>query len=216
MFSFTVDAEVLDNKPSLLEAVIDTNILIYLHTRVDQAVAQRSQILVADHVQGPPHLVVTDGLDRELQRHSQAQPQPIERRSGISASQGRSQRVEDLFRQLEAAAAGRALRPGRGRSVADGSGSGRRYRGFLTWDEGLRAWFKRLHLAVPHWVDSVVRKDVGRYCVTFTDSRLVPGEAIPTTAALNWDRFIAVPTYATNFCDNAKAWADSGFTLVIN
>ncbi|WP_026422272.1 hypothetical protein [Actinokineospora inagensis] len=77
-------------------------------------------------------------------------------------------------------------------------------------------------------VDSVVRKDVGRYCVTFTDSRLVPGEVIPTTAALTWDRFIAVPTYATAFCDNdrrvfavgtsdnTKAWADSGFTLVIN
>ncbi|GAA2992277.1 hypothetical protein [Actinokineospora diospyrosa] len=77
-------------------------------------------------------------------------------------------------------------------------------------------------------VDSVVRKDAGKYCVTFTDSRLVPGEVIPTTTALTWDRFVTVPAIPSSICDrdprvfavgtsdNTKAWADSGFTLVIN
>ncbi|WP_280459935.1 GNAT family N-acetyltransferase, partial [Nocardia carnea] len=79
LFSFLTEPELLLDEPDLLEAALDLNILMDLHTRAGTAGAERSQVLDADHLVGRLRLVITNAVDRELAHHPESQRGPIER-----------------------------------------------------------------------------------------------------------------------------------------
>ncbi|MGW5386522.1 GNAT family N-acetyltransferase [Nocardia sp. NPDC003963] len=153
LFSFLTEPEMLDDEPDLIEAALDLNILMDLHTRTATPSAQRSQVLVADHLVGRLRLVVTNAVDRELAQHARVQRAPIERAAShyprratatseadaiftqlVRASNGLGEKLSiqdegDLWQIAEAVAAGVGV--------------------LLTWDDGMRKRFKSLQPTVP-------------------------------------------------------------------
>jgi hypothetical protein len=108
------EPELLADEPDLLEAALDLNILMDLHTRANTPGAQRSQVLVADHLEGRLRLVVTNGVERELARRPQDQRDRVEQAANHytrrTAGVGEA---EEVFAQLvrASAGAGQALSP---------------------------------------------------------------------------------------------------------
>ncbi|ROP37211.1 GNAT family N-acetyltransferase [Saccharothrix texasensis] len=153
LFSSLTEAELLADEPDLLEAALDLNILMDLHTRADASSAQRSQVLVADHLEGRLRLVVTNGVDRELAHRPQDQRVPVElAASHYPRRTAAAGEAEDVFAQLVRASAttGQELsRQDEGdlwqiaEAVASGVGV------LLTWDDGLRRRFADLQRTVP-------------------------------------------------------------------
>ncbi|MET8800001.1 GNAT family N-acetyltransferase [Nocardia sp. NPDC004568] len=153
LFSFLTEPELVADEPDLLEVALDLNILMDLHTRADRVSAHRSQVLVADHLEGRLRLVVTNAVDRELAHRPHLQRAPIERAANryprrtsaaaeadaiyaqlVQASAGAGQTLSsqdegDLWQIAEAAAAGVGV--------------------LLTWDDPLRRRFERLRRTVP-------------------------------------------------------------------
>jgi hypothetical protein len=153
LFSFLPEPELLADEPDLLEAALDLNILMDLHTRADAPGAQRSQVLVADHLEGRLRLVVTNGVERELahrprdqrDRVVQAANHYTRRTAGVGEA-------EEVFAQLVRASAGarQALSPqdeGDLWQIAEAVASGVGV--LLTWDDGLRRRFENLQRTVP-------------------------------------------------------------------
>ncbi|WP_063003443.1 GNAT family N-acetyltransferase [Nocardia salmonicida] len=153
LFTFLAETEPLADEPDLLEVALDLNILMDLHTRADTPGAQRSQVLVADHLDGRLRLVVTNAVDRELTNRPEDQRAPIERAASNyprrTAATSESQR---LFAQLISASAttNQKLSPqdeGDLWQIAEAVASGIGV--LLTWDGRLRERFKHLQQAVP-------------------------------------------------------------------
>jgi hypothetical protein len=150
LFSLLVEPELLEDEPDLLEAALDVNILMDLHTRPDQPVAQRSHVLEADHLIGRLRLVVTDGIDHDLARH------PDDQRNRLQAAAAHYPRrsapdghAEALFEQLKAESGPRPLSEqdkGDLWQIAAAVAAGVRV--LLTWDDGLRSRFARLREVV--------------------------------------------------------------------
>ncbi|MBF6426074.1 GNAT family N-acetyltransferase [Nocardia cyriacigeorgica] len=153
LFSFLTEPELLADEPDLLEAALDLNILMDLHTRADSASARRSRVLIADHLIGRLRLVVTNAVDRELARRPQIQRGPIKaaashypRRIAVA------NRAEDLFAQLiRASTAGEQQLSAQDKGdlwqIAEAAASGVGV--LLTWDNKLRRRFVELQKAVP-------------------------------------------------------------------
>ncbi|QQQ74909.1 GNAT family N-acetyltransferase [Saccharothrix sp. 6-C] len=153
LFSFLTQPVLLADEPDLLEAALDLNILMDLHTRADMPGAQRSQVLVADHLEGRLRLVVTNGVDRELAHRPLDQRTPIEQAANhYTRRTGAAGEAEKVFAQLvrASAGAGRALSPqdeGDLWQIAEAAASGVGV--LLTWDDGLRRRFESLQRTVP-------------------------------------------------------------------
>lgn len=150
LFSLLVEPDLLEDEPDLLEAALDVNILMDLHTRPDRRASQRSHVLEADHLVGRLRLVVTDGIDHDLARHPDDQRKRLKTAAAHyprrSAPAGQA---DALFAQLEAASGPQSLsEQDKGdlwqiaTAVAAGVGV------LLTWDDGLRARFARLRETV--------------------------------------------------------------------
>lgn len=153
LFSFLVEPELLADEPELVEAALDLNILMDLHTRADAPSAQRSRVLIADHLVGRLRLVVTNAVDRELAHRTEEQRAPIDEAAGHyprrTAGDGRA---EDLFDQLVQAsgAPSQKVMPqdtGDLWQIAEAVTSGVGV--LLTWDDKLRKRFADLRQAVP-------------------------------------------------------------------
>lgn len=141
------------DEPVLLDVALDVNILMDLHTRAGQPAAQRSEVLLADHLVDRFRLVVTAGLDKDLARH------PPEQRTQLDAAAAHytkrtapPQRSQALFDQLTAALAARhrlLSEQDRGdlwqiaEAVAAGLGI------LLTWDDGLRSRYSQIQSQIP-------------------------------------------------------------------
>lgn len=153
LFSFLTEPELLADEPDLLEAALDLNILMDLHTRADSASSKRSRVLIADHLVGRLRLVVTNAVDRELARRPQVQRAPIKvaanqypRRTAVAS------RAEDLFTQLvHASTTGdQQLSPqdeGDLWQIAEAAAAGVGV--LLTWDDKLRRRFGELRKVMP-------------------------------------------------------------------
>jgi hypothetical protein len=155
LFSLLVEPDLIEDEPDLVEAALDVNILMDLHTRPEQPVAQRSHVLEADHLVGRLRLVVTDGIDHDLARHPDDQRQRLQaaaahypRRSALDGQ------AEALFVQLEAASGSRPLSEqdkGDLWQIAAAVAAGVSV--LLTWDDGLRARFAQLREVVESLSD---------------------------------------------------------------
>ncbi|MEU6189673.1 GNAT family N-acetyltransferase [Nocardia sp. NPDC047038] len=152
LFSFLAEPELLADEPDLLEAALDLNILMDLHTRVHAPSAQRSQVLEADHLEGRLRLVVTNAVDRELTIRPQGQRAPIEEAARHyprrTAAPGEA---ENVFAQLRASTGADKELSSQdegdlwqiAEAVASGIGV------LLTWDGKLRERFEHLRQTVP-------------------------------------------------------------------
>jgi hypothetical protein len=156
------EPELLADEPDLLEAALDLNILMDLqvlgrpardYTRANTPGAQRSQVLVADHLEGRLRLVVTNGVERELARRPQDQRDRVEQAANHytrrTAGVGEA---EEVFAQLvrASAGAGQALSPqdeGDLWQIAEAVASSVGV--LLIWDDGLRRRFETLQRTVP-------------------------------------------------------------------
>lgn len=153
LFTFHAEPELLADEPDLLEAALDLNILMDLHTRADTPRAQRSQVLVADHLDGRLRLVVTNAVDRELANRPQGQRAPIEQAtSHYPRRTAAASKAENVFAQLFRASTGvdQKLSPqdeGDLWQIAEAVASGIGV--LLTWDGRLRERFERLKQTVP-------------------------------------------------------------------
>lgn len=151
LFSLLTESELLVDEPDLLEAALDLNILMDLHARADAPGAQRSQVLVADHLEGRLRLVVTNGVDRELAHRPQIQRAPVEQAANhYPRRTGAAGKAEEVFTQLVQASAGQKLSAqdeGDLWQIAEAVASGVGV--LLTWDDGLRKRFDSLQRTVP-------------------------------------------------------------------
>jgi len=153
LFSLLAEAELLADEPDLLEAALGLDILMDLHTRADTPGAQRSRVLVADHLEGRLRLVVTSGVDRESAHRPPDQRTPVQQAaSHYTRRTGAAGEAEKVFAQLVRASAGigQALSPrdeGDLWQIAEAVASGVGV--LLTWDDGLRRRFESLQRTVP-------------------------------------------------------------------
>lgn len=153
LFSFLPEPEPLADEPDVLEAALDLNILMDLHTRADSANARRSRVLIADHLIGRLRLVVTNGGDRELARHPQDKRAPIEAAANhYPRRTAPAGRAEDLFTQLIRASTAdsqqlSAQDEGDLWQIAEAVSAGVGV--LLTWDDRLRRRFMDLQSIVP-------------------------------------------------------------------
>jgi GNAT superfamily N-acetyltransferase len=146
-----IEPELLSEEPDLLEAALDVNILMDLHTRPAASTTRRSQVLEADHLDGRLRLVVTDGTDHDLARHAHSEPNPVlvaaARYPRRAAPDGHS---AALHAQLKAASQGRTLTAqdeGDLWQIAAAAASGIDI--LLTWDDKMRTTFESLRERVP-------------------------------------------------------------------
>lgn len=152
LFSFLAEPELAADEPDLLEAALDLNILMDLHMRAGAVGAQRSQVLVADHLQGRLRLVVTNAVERELAHRPQLQRAPVEEAASHYARRtAAAGEAEALFAQLVQALAGGDQKlssqdEGDLWQIAEAAASGVAV--LLTWDDGLRKRFEILQRAV--------------------------------------------------------------------
>jgi GNAT superfamily N-acetyltransferase len=151
LFTSTAELDPLADEPDLLEAALDLNILMDLHIRPDRPTARRSQVLLADHLEGRLRLVTTNGTDRELANRSPAQRVPIEQAaSHYPRRAAATHQADQMFTELVRASAGENLSTqDRGdlwqiaEAVTAGVGV------LLTWDDALRKRFVGLQRTIP-------------------------------------------------------------------
>ncbi|MGW5055676.1 GNAT family N-acetyltransferase [Actinokineospora sp. NPDC004072] len=151
LFSALTEPDLAEDEPDLLEAALDLNILMDLHSRSNKPVAERSQVLLADHLTGRLRLVVTDGVEHELARRCHDQPTALtEALREYPRRVGAPAQTEALYEQLVAASNGLTLSEqdlGDLRQIAAVVSAGVGV--LLTWDDGLRARFEKLRRVVP-------------------------------------------------------------------
>ncbi|MFC8045123.1 GNAT family N-acetyltransferase [Nocardia sp. NPDC057353] len=152
LLSLLTDEKTLIDEPETLEVALDLNILMDLHTRQWTTGAQRSQVLLADHLHGRLRLVVTEGVNRELARHSPEKRRPIETAARrYPHREAAPHAAESLFEQLMSVASGEGMSvqdEGDLWQIAETAAAGIGV--LLTWDEAMIQRFRRIRTLVPN------------------------------------------------------------------
>lgn len=132
------------DEPTVVDAAIDTNILIDLQLRVEHRQAERSQVLLAPDLSDRIELVVPHGLERDLQRHPDERRDRLIRAAGTyRRPRGDSARADYLFELMTAAIKEQLPRfPKTEQDIGDlwqlAETAAAGVRVFLTWDDRLR------------------------------------------------------------------------------